>query len=342
VIRRNGDSVATIDAGQPWMDEACEQADVWTTSRPSLCAQYGKSFARITSQASRPEDDPSTDAGLPLLQVVPSEDRWITSASFVALPGFTNAITVVGTMEALGTLTLDEQPLGKASPVRRIGTSSFGYVTTYVTDGSHRVHTDNDAHRFMLWTYGSIDGLQPARIYGSVASMNMAWDCADSVVATMNTTTDSVIIDFGVTAANRSSCLGVAMAYAERCDGGIAVRRGDSLVITRTTPTTMVDGVAVVVARSGRYLRLPFRLDGTTNVYEQTSQGLDVRVYDRTLVINTASPIDAPVVVYDVTGAVVGMHPSTSTRHAVISLHHLAPGVYLVTVNGAARRVIID
>lgn len=341
VIRRNGDSVATINNGGSWMASACEEAVVWATSQPALCAQYGKSYARITSQATKPEDDPSTDAGLPLLQVVPSMDRAVSSASFVALPGFTNAITVVGTVDALTTLTLDDQSLGKSSPVRRIGTSEWGYVSTYVTDGVHQVHTTDATQRFLLWTYGSIDGLQPARVYGSIASMNMAWDCADSVVATVATSADTVMITFGVTAPERSSCAGIALAYAERCDGGIVKLRGDTMTITRSTPTTMVDGVAVFAARSGRSLRIPFHLDGTTSIHEdQSSSRASVR--DGIMHIACADPIGTPIVMHDVTGAVVLRMPAPDGRDLRIDVGSLARGVYFVSFNGRTHRLIVE
>jgi hypothetical protein len=341
VVRRNGDSVATIDGGGSWMATSCEEAVVWTTSQPALCAQYGKSYARITSQASRPEDDPSTDAGLPLLQVVPSMDRAVASASFVALPGFTNAITVVGTVDALNTLTLDDQPLGKASPVRRIGTSEWGYVSTYVTDGVHHVHTTDATQRFLLWTYGSIDGLQPARIYGSIASMDMAWECADSVVATVATSADTVMITFGVTAPGRSSCAGIALAYAERCDGGVVKLRGDTMTITRATPTTMVDGVAVFAARSGRSLRVPFHLDGTTSIQDDRSSSR-ARVRDGILHITSAEPIATPIVMHDVTGAVVLTRPVPDERDVSVDVGSVARGVYVVSFNGRTHRLIVD
>ena len=341
VVRRNGDSVATIDGGGSWMATSCEEAVVWATSQPALCAQYGKSYARITSQASRPEDDPSTDAGLPLLQVVPSMDRAVASASFVALPGFTNAITVVGTVDALNTLTLDDQPLGKASPVRRIGTSEWGYVSTYVTDGVHHVHTTDATQRFLLWTYGSIDGLQPARIYGSIASMDMAWECADSVVATVATSADTVMITFGVTAPGRSSCAGIALAYAERCDGGVVKLRGDTMTITRATPTTMVDGVAVFAARSGRSLRVPFHLDGTTSIQDDRSSSR-ARVRDGILHITSAEPIATPIVMHDVTGAVVLTRPVPDERDVSVDVGSVARGVYVVSFNGRTHRLIVD
>lgn len=340
VIRRNGDSVATIDAGGSWMASSCEEAVVWSTSQPALCAQYGKSYARITSQASKPEDDPSTDAGLPLLQVVPSMDRAVSWATFVALPGFTNAITVVGTVDALNTLTLDEQPLGKASPVRRIGTSPYGYVSTYVTDGAHHVHTADSAQRFLLWTYGSIDGLQPARIYGAIASMDMAWDCADSVVATVATSADTVMITVGVTTPGRSSCAGIALAYAERCDGGVVTLRGDTMTITRATPSTMVDGIAVFAARSGRSVRVPFHLDGTTAIHEDRST-VRTSVRDGIMHITSDLPISTPIVIVDVTGAVVHAQGAPGGRDISIDVGSVARGIYLVSFNGQTHRLII-
>ncbi|MBU3741868.1 MAG: hypothetical protein FGM24_06230 [Candidatus Kapabacteria bacterium] len=342
LIRRNGEAVATIDAGGTWMDQSCEQGVVWTPSYPVLCAQYGKSYARITSQASKPEDDPSTDAGLPLLQVVPSEDRWVTSATFTALPDFTNAVTIVGTVDALKTIKLDTGHVSAGSPVRTIGTSSYGYITTYLTEGTHRLFSEDPSHRFMAWTYGSIDGLQPARIYGSVASMNMAWDCIDSVVTSMRTTQDSIIITYGVTAPERSSCAAVALAYAERCDGGIVARRGDSLVIVRATPTTMVDGEAIIAARSGRYVRVPFHLDGTTSVTDRNDPSLSVEAVDGALQIISAQPIMSNVMLFDVTGALLLSLPGNASTSMHIDCTSLARGVYVVLTNDTARRVIIE
>ena len=340
-IRRNGSTVATIDAGQTWMASSCEEAVVWSTSQPALCAQYGKSYARITSQASKPEDDPSTDAGLPLLQVVPPMDRAVSSASFVALPGFTNAITVVGTVNALNTLTLDGELLSTTSPVRRIGTSEWGYVSTYVTDGSHQVQASDATQRFLLWTYGSIDGLQPARIYGSIASMNMAWDCADSVVASVETLADTVKITFGVTAPDRSSCAGIALAYAERSDGGIVKLRGDTMTITRATPTSIVDGVAVFAARSGRSLRIPFHLDGTTSIQQDRSSSR-ASVRDGIMHIASDVPITTPIIMHDVTGAIVLSRPVPDGRDVSIDVGAVARGVYLVSFNGHTQRLIVD
>ena len=342
VIRRNDDSVATIDAGGTWMEQSCEQGVVWTTSHPALCAQYGKSYARITSQASKPEDDPSTDAGLPLLQVVPSEDRWVTSATFVALPDFTNAVTIVGTVDALKAITLDNGKVSAGSPVRPIGTSSYGFITAYLTEGTHRLFSEDSSHRFMAWTYGSIDGLQPARIYGSVASMNMVWDCIDSVVTTTRTTQDSVIINYGVTAPERSNCAAVALAYAERCDGGIIIRRDDSLVIVRAAPTTMVDGEAIIAARSGRYVRVPFHLDGTTSVAGMNDASLTVDAVNDVLRITSAQPIMSAVMLFDVTGTLVHARPGDASSMMQVDCTSLARGVYVVVAQGTARRVIIE
>lgn len=325
VITRDGVDVDTIDAGETWMDQACERPSVWTTSHPTMCAHYGKSYARITSQAGKPEDDPSTDAGLPLLMPVPDVGRWIASATFQALPDFTNAVNVVCDVNDVDNLFLDDVPLASIFPPRPIGSSAYRALTGYVSVGTHRLVSNDPAARFMAWTYGSLDGLLPARVYGAVAGMDMTTACDDSIRVSTETLPNSVIISFEALGA---ACAQIAMAYAERCDGGIATRQDGSLTITRTTPTTMVDGVAVIITRSGRVERVPFHLDGTTAVDDQGA---------------TDGPwpiIDGTAVVYDVMGNAVRVVPGDGRMTLHDATHGLCSGVYGV-VTATTRRVVL-
>jgi hypothetical protein len=325
LIRRDGELVATIDADSSWMSTATERASVWTTSEPTVCALYGKSYARITSQAGKPEDDPSTDAGLPLLMTVPSQDRWITSATFHGLPEFTNAVNVVCDADAVDNLFLDGVPLASIVPPRPIGTSAFRSLSGYVSAGVHHLSSNDPEARFMAWTYGSLDGLLPARIYGSIVGMDMTLPCADSIEVSTVYLPNTITITYQAVG---DACARIAMAYTERCDGGVATVQNGSITIGRVTPTTMVDGVAVIVTRSGRVVRVPFHLDGTTSVDDQGAA-------------TDLAGIEGTVSIHDVMGNVVRRFDARTSPFDRTMLDGLPHGVYMVASHTGARLVVL-
>lgn len=144
--------------------------------------------------------------------------------------------------------------------------------------------------------------------------MDIALPCEDSIVITQETTTDSIVFSYKPvtrTGADNDTCAKIAMTYLDRCNGGTATVSDTSVIVRRTTPTTMVDGVVVFVTRSGRYLRRPFHLDGTTSVIEVLSEDI---------------PTEVPV--YAITG------------ERVLHNGRLSPGVYAVG-SGMDRRCVI-
>jgi hypothetical protein len=103
----------------------------------------------------------------------------------------------------------------------------------------------------------------------------------------------------------------------------------------------MVDGVAVFAARSGRSLRVPFHLDGTTSIQDDRSSSR-ARVRDGILHITSAEPIATPIVMHDVTGAVVLTRPVPDERDVSVDVGSVARGVYVVSFNGRTHRLIVD
>lgn len=303
-----------MNAGDTWYAPRVEQATVWYASKRVMCAHYGKSFGRIISQADRPDLDPTVDAGLPLLMNVPSITQWTDYATFMAPESTANFVNVVCLAKDEWDIRIDGRPIASVLRKHTIGSTPYVAYSGLIPPGMHTLHTFKEDVRFGAWTYGSLDGLQLGKIYGAVASMDLALPCEDTIVVTQETTPDSIVFTYRAdtrSGSDNDTCAQIAMVYLDRCNGGTATVSDTSVIVRRTTPTTMVDGVVVFVTRSGRYLRRPFHLDGTTSVIE---------------VLSTDIPTDVPV--YAITG------------ERVLHNGRLSPGVYAVG-SGMDRRCVI-
>lgn len=347
-IRSSGpgveDHVDTVmNAGDAWYASRVEEPRVWTASKPVLCAQYGKSFGRIVSQWDRPDQDPSVDAGMPLLQTVPSVTQWTDHAIFTTQDETTNFLNLVCDADDAASMLLNGQPLSARLARRDIPGTSYATFSGPIGFGSYRVTVSDPEARFAAWTYGSEDGLQLGRIYGSVAGMDLAIACDDTLTINEQVFADSVVFTYDVAA--DGDCGAIAMAYAERCDGCVVTRRGDGLTIARATPTTMVDGNILVVTRSGHFERRWFHLDGTTSVDEGGLGSIVIAphpVHDVLTIRTTGDkPLAGTLYLISMTGERIRtIHPGD--RYVVdMSVNGIAPGTYAVVGNGVRQLVVI-
>lgn len=350
VIRSVSDVVAdhvdtVMDAGDTWYASRVEYATVWTSNKPVLCMQYGKSFGRIISQATEPDQDPSVDAGLPMMQVVPSVKQWVDHALFMAHDETTNFLNVVCSVDDASKITVNGRPL--TSSLRRHTISDQPYVcySGMIEEGPYTVTSTHPQTRFCAWTYGSLDGLQLCKIYGSVAGMNMAIECNDSVIVEQRTSNDSIIYTFSVVD-DGGGCGELAYACAERCDGGQVKNYGNSIEISRTSPTSMVDGNIIVVSRSGRYVRRWFHLDGTTTVSEQpvSSFSISPQPINDLLIIrrSSASALPNQLSIYTVTGNLVIERTIGSEEIISLDCTDLNTGVYLLCIGNERTMISVQ
>jgi hypothetical protein len=125
-----------------------------------------------------------------MLQVVPSLDRTISSGAFYAPEGMDNFLTVVFKTGAESQIRLDDHStLARFSPKTVAGTP-FSYIRTAVTGGDHWLRSDHDSVRWHAWTYGSLDGLQQGRAYGTTLGYDISVACADSIAVHDTVTCD--------------------------------------------------------------------------------------------------------------------------------------------------------
>lgn len=335
-----------LNAGDTWYAAAVEKATTWSASKPVMCAQYGKSYGNIISQATRPEDDPSVNTGLPLLQVVPPVDRWAQHAAFHAAVGMDNAVNVVCKSTDAENIRLDGRPVTVALRRHDIPGTPYTSFSGFISEGAHHVTAVNDAVRFCAWTYGSLDGLQLGRIYGSPAAFDMAQPCEDTLSTWLNYEGDSAVVGW-TTGPENFPCAEIAFAVTEYCHGCTSRYRGNTMTIRRATPTTMVKASVLVVMRSGRFERRTVFMDGTTSVGESSHSNIlritPHPVQDHCWIMYAdGAVIQGNVNVHSVTGECVRSVSALNETQLDLDLTDLPPGVYAVKIGSVRRMIIVE
>lgn len=242
-----------IDAGQTYSVLRAETATVWRSSRPVHVAQYGKSYGRITSQATLPEDDPTTDAGMPVMMMVPPVDRWVSQAMIQARPDLFNVVAVAVRSVDVQHLRFQNKPITSVARPAVIQGTPYSMLSVIVPAGSFTITADS-AKRFACWTYGSLDGFQLGKIYGSAASVDVRRDCADSIDLTydLDTASGQIIVNASM-AWKTDTCSSLAMLYVDNDVSDLQWQRnGPFILIRRSSPNASVRCTVVAVSTSGR------------------------------------------------------------------------------------------
>lgn len=247
------DTVAILNRGNSWMDTRVEQSTHWRTSRPALCAQYGKSYGHITSQTVRPEDDPSTDAGMPLLMTVPGTDRWTSHASFATFSETFNALSLTVRTSDLPFVRINSIAASQWGKYSVVPGSSFTSMRLVLPHGSYTLTADS-SRTFCCWTYGSLDGFQLGRIYGSVAGMDLRLACDDTVHLSLSMQADSAHATALVSSAG-APCSEIAMLYLDDAVNIDWVRRDSTLVMRQLDARKSGSGTVVAISTSGKQRR---------------------------------------------------------------------------------------
>lgn len=326
-----------LGRGDTWYSSRVEVPSVWTTSRPVLCAQYGKSYGRITSQATDPADDPSVDAGQPLLQVVPNVERWTDHSVFLAPEETSNFLNVACRVDDANTIFVDGRAIGSVLRRHDISGTPYTSFSGLVSSGRHIITTTSSEARFGAWTYGSLDGLQLGKIYGSMTGMDYAVDCDDSLVVDVTVVdADSVRITYRAEPQSLS-CADIAYAVVEHITGG-SYRSNGSVIMIHRDSTFAVDGNVLVVARSGRFVRRSFHLDGVTSVHEQVPFNASIRPNPAPDICHIARAdnqlLTGTVEILSVLGLRMMSFDVRGVHELVVDVQSLPPGAYIVSGAG--------
>ncbi len=325
--------VANLSKGASWMDTRSEHPTFWRTSRPALCAHYGKSYGHITSQTVRPEDDPSTDAGMPLLMMVPDIDRWTTSAHLRAYAETFNAISLVMRTVDVAAIRINGKPTPSTARVITVPGTPFSSLRLTLPQGAYTIRSISD-RPFVCWTYGSLDGFQLGQIYGSLSSVDTRRRCGDSVDVTVRYFGDSAIATASVVNSGQA-CSEIAMLYLENGANLTSSLQNGELSIQRLDARIQGRGQVVGVSTSGYVTRRSLDFPTTSVLADKVTSHFGIRYHpaSNSVVISGITGVgQSRLSVFTVRGECI--HESSFTGDSVeIVVPSIAPGVYFVVVN---------
>lgn len=196
------EEVLVLRKGETRVVMSQETAAYWESNHPVLIGQYGKSFARIIPglKASSGGNEgiqgfPTVECGMPMLQMVPSIDRWVPYAVFQAKAGLDCFLNIVYRTDQVADIRVDNKSLMAlyVGAARVILGTPYSYIRTPIPQGNHVIESTSDSVRWMAWNYGSLDGLSQGHAYGSPVSVNFQQACvSDSIIETFSQLTCTV------------------------------------------------------------------------------------------------------------------------------------------------------
>ncbi|HLP27277.1 MAG TPA: IgGFc-binding protein, partial [Candidatus Didemnitutus sp.] len=188
--RRDGGGLLNkfvLDKGETRFEASLEVATYWESDKPILMGQYGKSYAKVIpppikvggGSADEAQGHPTIEAGMPMLQMVPPIDRWITHATFSSPEGMDDFVNIVFKTDHYSMIRFDGQPLSMifGGSMRLVSGNEYAYIRTPVQAGTHTISSVSDSVRWMAWNYASLDGLQQGRAFGSAVGIDLSIPC---------------------------------------------------------------------------------------------------------------------------------------------------------------------
>lgn len=175
------------------VETSLQEATYWESDKPMLMGQYGKSYAKILppggviNDVDGKKDDaaqghPTVESGMPMLQYIPSTDRWVEYGVFYAPEGMDNFFNITFKTSEIGKIKVDGKMLNSFSgSMRPLQGTEFSFIRTAIGAGDHVVESVDPSVKWAAWNYGSLDGLQQGRAYGTPIAIDMAIPCPDSL-----------------------------------------------------------------------------------------------------------------------------------------------------------------
>lgn len=273
VMRTNGGGLLnkwTINRGETRIETAVEDALYWESDKPILMGQYGKSWAKITpyggemgKEGDQTQGYPTIEAGMPMLQYVPSTDRWVNYGTFKSPEGMDNFFNIAFRVEDIGKIKVDGKSLNSAfgGSMRLLPGTPYGFIRTNISQGDHVVESVSDDVKWVAWTYGSLDGIRQGRAYGTPVAIDLAIPCPDSLSVT-ETLVCGDVTAVGKIVPEGIPCGSIFAVYAEELTNYELVvdenfSSGDQSVnfwVNVIDKTQDAKAVVRVVTRSGKYV----------------------------------------------------------------------------------------
>lgn len=284
-MRQNGSDFMNkwkLNRGETALETALEVATYWESDKPILMGQYGKSYAKIIppggivdkksvggsenamdKDGNSTQGHPTVESGMPMLEYVPSVDRWVTYAVFHSPEGMDNFFNIVFKTEDVANIKIDGRSLNSAfgGAMRPLQGTPYSYIRTPIGAGDHMVESVTETVKWTAWTYGSLDGLQQGRAYGTPVAVDLAIPCDDSLNVTETLVCGNVTA-VGKILPENSTCGSIFGVYTEdlvnyKLVEDEAFNPGDKSVnfwLNVIDPKKDASGKVHVVTRSGKFV----------------------------------------------------------------------------------------
>jgi hypothetical protein len=191
-MRSNGTGLVAermLKRGESFLVTALQETSYWESDKPVLVTQYGKSYAKvlppimIKNGEETPQGHPTVESGMPMMEYVPSIDRWANYGVFASPEGMDNFLNIVFKFDEIGKIKVDGRSLTSAfgGAVRPIQGTPYSVIRTPIGAGDHSIESTDPSVKWMAWSYGSLDGLQQGRAYGTPITVDLAIPCDDSL-----------------------------------------------------------------------------------------------------------------------------------------------------------------
>lgn len=254
--------------GESWLETTVEYATYYKSDKPILVGQYGKAWAKVIPPSMGKNGDntqghPTVESGMPMLEYVPSVDRWVNYAVFYAPEGMDNFLNIVFKPEEVGKIKVDGVSLNSAygGAMRPIQGTPYYQIRAVIGAGDHVIESENESIKWVAWNYGSLDGLQQGRAYGTPVAIDLTIPCDDSLKVTEELVCGDVEAE-GKILPEGSPCGAIFGVYAEDLQNYELIEDaefnpGDQVVnfqLKVIDKTKDAKGVVRVVSRSGNFI----------------------------------------------------------------------------------------
>lgn len=260
-----------LKKGETRIVPSLEVQTYWESDKPILMGQYGKSYAKDRGIAvrgsSKGEESalghPSVESGMPMLQYVPSVDRYVEYGVFSAPEGMDNFLNIVFKADEITKIKFDNKALNAAfgGAMRYLKGTPYACISTPIGAGDHVIESIDPNVRWSAWTYGSLDGLTQGRAYGTPISIDMTIPCDDSVMVKEEIVCGDVDAEGKIMPEN-SSCGSIFAVYPENLTNYVLEVDPEFVTGNKTAKFKLLvedktkDAIAVVrvVTRSGKFI----------------------------------------------------------------------------------------
>jgi len=277
--------------GETALETSLQEATYWESDKPITMGQYGKSYAKIlppggvinnvdgTKKDDESQGHPTVESGMPMLQYIPSTDRWVEYGVFYAPEGMDNFFNITFKTEDIGKIKVDGRLLNSFSgSMRPLKGTPYSFIRTAIGTGDHVVESMDPSVKWAAWNYGSLDGLAQGRAYGTPIAIDMAIPCDDSLNV-KETIVCGDVDGEGMILPENSPCGSIFAVYAESLTNYELVvdenfASGDKKAkFTVKVKDKKQDGTATirVVSRSGKWVERTYTYVADKIAYDPTS-----------------------------------------------------------------------